>query len=148
MKISKSLKRLLIVLGLVVSYAIIDFISNNDQYDQFYSSKDKPTESSANLIIKSKKNELLKKKNTLVLNWGKDPFRVPITSSVRPRKKQAKSGELKLQAITFSGENSFVMINDKILRAGEVVNGFKVLSIQENRVELSKHGKSIYLKSE
>ena len=86
----------------------------------------------------------------LDMDFKKDPFfRDDLVKKVVKYRKSIKPKikPLKLQAITYSDANSFVMINDLILSEGEYVEGYVVEKIEKTRVRLSKDGKSMYLNS-
>lgn len=151
MEVSKSQKRLLILLGVVVLYAAYDFISNKDDYDKMYGGKKE-------IAVKtnpSDKLHLMAAKQTrqitdIDMDFKRDPFfREDMVKKIVKYKKSTKprARKLKLQAITYSQDNSFVMINDLILSEGEYVEGYIVEKIEKTRVRLSKNGKSIYLNS-
>ncbi len=149
MKVNKSQKRLFIILGVVVAYAAYDFISNRSDYE-VYSGGGKT------VVVKPSKNVILKANvqkaqvKDLDFKWKKDPFyRDDIPKKILKKKRRIKPKErpLRLQAITFSDQNSFVMINDLILSEGEYVQGYMVKKIERTRVKLIKNGKEIYLSS-
>ena len=58
MEVTKSQKRLFIVLGIVVAYAAYDFISNKDDYDKMYGGKKE-------VVVKTNPNDKLKISATL-----------------------------------------------------------------------------------
>ncbi len=148
MKLTKSQKRLFIILGIVIAYAVFDFVSNIEQYNKVYLSETKPKTS---LIIptaigKSTTIKAVTNKHHFV--WKRDPF-------IRPGRKEPVKREriarpevrLKLNAITYAADNSFVMINDIILMEGETIAGYQVEQIYKDKVKLTKQGKTIYLYS-
>lgn len=141
MKLQKSQKRLLLVLGLVLIYALIDFISNSDRYKKYYFTED--DDSKATVILR---NAILTpaKKQTFVdqdLSWKRDPFTQRRQSkTVKIIKRVNTDSKLNLKAITFDSENSFVMINDKILMEGEIIQGYLIRKIYKDKVELFKNG--------
>ncbi len=150
MEITKSQKRLFIVLGIVVAYAAYDFISNKDDYGKMYGGKKEvvvKTNPSDKLHLKAIKQKQI---TDIDMAFKRDPFfRSDMVKEIKKYKRKAKpkAKPLKLQAITYSGENSFVMINDLILSQGEMVEGYVVEHIEKTRVRLTKNGKSIYLNS-
>ena len=148
MKVTKSQKRLLVVLAIVILYGIIDVIKNKDEYAQVYLGKKKVEQ--PKLISKSQ-SLLTKNKRTVPkidLSWKRDPFVKIEDRPVRKVKKVAPKIHLKLNALTYAGENSFVMINDVILKEGEMIEGYRVDKISQNRVKLTKNGRSIYLNAQ
>lgn len=66
-----------------------------------------------------------------------DPFRKFEAKELMDRKILDLS-ELKLKGILFEGEVPVALINDQILRQGEIVSGFKVIEIRKNEVVLSR----------
>jgi len=150
MEVNKSQKRLLIILLLVVAYAAYDFLMNKNDYESMYGSnkKSKSKVSSKKVQLKSQQKTI--QLTDLDLKWKRDPFyRDDLIKKVIQRKRRIapKLPSLKLQAITFSEENSFVMINDLILSEGEAVLGYVVEKIERSRVKLVKNGKATYLTS-
>jgi hypothetical protein len=147
MKLSKSQKRLFILLSIVIAYAVFDIITNKDQYLLAYFGPDKKSEQSANTLLKEKPLLSVQTKDTVKLNWARDPFTGD--QQYRPNQLMRFTGNkinLKLQAITYSGENSLVMISDQILRSGDEIEGFRVGKIYRNKVELIRDGNSIFIK--
>ncbi|MGD9898153.1 MAG: hypothetical protein AB7T22_03400 [Calditrichaceae bacterium] len=142
MQITKEQKRLLIVLSAVVLFAVIDFTINSEQYLGYYLD-DGPAPVSVNPVDDSKEKAI--PKYIPVLNykkgWGKDPF---FDVSVKKIKKRSASKKvepiLHLQAISYSGENSVVMINNMAVRVGENIEGYRVLKIEPQKVTLTKDG--------
>lgn len=149
MKITKSQKRLFIILGLVLCYAVIDVFINLDQYKSLYVSSDNTSNQSSNPLIKSKPNQNIEVKTNsriIKLSWKRDPFKSdkPITYRKKLEKPE-KAQELILQAITYSVNNSFVIINDRILQVGDKIGLYRVKKIYKDKVKLTKYGQSIFL---
>lgn len=150
MEITKSQKRLLIVLGVVVVYAAYDFITNKENYDKMYAGKKEivvKTNPSDKLQLKVVKQKQI---TDLDMDFKRDPFyRDDMVKEIKKFKRRPKPRQkpLKLQAITYADANSFVMINDVILAEGEKIEGYIVEKIEKTRVRLTKNGKSIYLNS-
>lgn len=150
MKVNKSQKRLLIILSIVIVYAVYDFISNKSDYEMMYAGGSETVEETPSKQVKLKSTTQKVQLAELNLEWKKDPFyRDDIKKTiVRKRKKFVpKERPLRLQAITYADQNSFVMINDVILTEGEIVQGYKVEKIERTKVKLIKNGKEIYLSS-
>ncbi len=148
MKLTKSQKRLFVILGIVIAYAVFDFVSNREQYNKVYLSETKPKTS---LIIppsEVKRTTIKAVSNKYHFAWKRDPF-------IRPGRKEPVKKErmvkrevrLKLNAITYAADNSFVMINDIILMEGETIAGYRVEQIYKDKVKLTKQGATIYLHS-
>ncbi len=150
MKVSKSQKRLFILLGVVVLYAAYDFISNKDDYEKMYAGKKKVVQSKPSKNVQLKVTQETRQITDIDMDFKRDPFfRDDMIKKIVQYKKRSKpkTRPLKLQAITYSDDNSFVMINELILAEGEMVEGYIVEKIEKTRVRLSKGGKSIYLNS-
>ena len=148
MKITKNQKRLFIILGLVLSYAIIDFVLNQDQYKSLYFTSDKTSSQSSNTLVRQKpKMEVYRNRNLNELTWKRDPFNSDLQIILRKKqKKQNKDKALLLKAITYSGNNSLVIINDRILRVGDMIGDYKVQKIYKDKVKLTKFGRIIVLR--
>ena len=148
MKVTKSQKRLLLLLAIVIIYGIIDFVQNKDDYAQVYlgNNKVKPAQLASNI-----NSLLIKKENRLPkidLSWKRDPFVRIEDLQVSKVRTAAHKVSLILNALTFAAENSFVIINNVILKEGEVIEGYRVEKISQNRVKLTKNGNSIYLNTQ
>jgi hypothetical protein len=53
---------------------------------------------------------------------------------------RAQAGTLELQAVLMDRKNPLAIINDEVVGTGQVVGGYRVLLIAENRVVLEKGG--------
>jgi hypothetical protein len=141
MEINKSQKRLLIFLAIVVAFFIIDVINNPETYSKFYSGsskKQKVAEKTENTEITKTKAEVTFQ--AALSNWGTNPFYIVPKRSTSFRTQetvQVVEVKLVLQATNADGENSFALINDKIVKTGEMVAGYTVISISKTRVVLS-----------
>ena len=150
MEVTKSQKRLFILLGLVVLYAAYDFISNKEDYDLMYGGGKGTKQVKATKNVQLKATQQTKQITDLDMEFRRDPFfRDDMIKKIVRYKKRFKpqAKPLKLQAITYAQDNSIVMINDLILSEGEYVDGYVVDKIEKTRVKLTKNGKSIYLNS-
>jgi hypothetical protein len=135
---TKSQKRLIVVLLLVLAFAAFDFIKNSDEYFSFYSGE-KTTErktSGDTKIVRANVQGQGKKEQAYLQNWGRDPFFDK--SLVKTYVRVKREVPLILTAISYQGENSMVMINNKILTLGDQIEGFQVASIDETQVLLRK----------
>lgn len=148
MKLTKSQKRLFIILGIVIAYAMFDFVSNREQYNKVYLSE---TNAKTSLIISPsivKSSTIKAVPNKQHFAWKRDPFIRPGRKETVKRERIARPEvRLKLNAITYAADNSFVMINDIILMEGETIAGYRVEQIYKDKVKLTKQGASIYLHS-
>lgn len=150
MAINKSQKRLLYVLSVVVLYAAYDLWTNMSDYQNVYSGKKGTTVTvKSNKEISIQTHESEKRIEKVEFGWNRDPFfRNDIVVPVKKPVYRPKPKPLKLQAITYSPPNSYVIINDLILKSGEMVQGYRVTEINKNHVKLTKDGKSIVLSSD
>ena len=73
MEITKSQKRLFILLGIIVLYGIYDIIVNYDTYSSFYSS-DKPKTAVTAAKKDTVKAAVVQNKIEYTAGWGKDPL--------------------------------------------------------------------------
>ena len=90
----------------------------------------------ANVIVKQRPS--LAKPDTGKISWGNDPF-------VRDWAFSGQITNLKLKAITQSGNKAYALINDQILETGEVIEGKKIVSIENDKVVLEQEGKEFIL---
>jgi len=147
MQITKSQKRLFILLGLVLVYAVYDISSNFDTYSGFYS--DKKTEiqnnsqtakiDSAKVIAEYTRKQYLEK-------WGRNPFykKVEKKRVARIVKKQRKA-KLILYAISIKDNNSVALINDKMVKIGDMIEGYTLKKIEKKKIILSDGTRNITL---
>lgn len=77
---------------------------------------------------------------------GKNRPYSPILSKVIPARTTRVKAGLSLNGIVFSEEGSWAVINDRIVREGDIIGGAKLLNIEENSVELSLPHKKLILK--
>lgn len=140
--LTKGQKRLLIVLALVLGYGAFDVIKNSDQYAGFYSgsNKSKKVKQTNVVDVEAKVTQNKSVRNVKYLqSWGNDPFynQKFVRRRVAPVRIQT-AVQLNLKAISYNGENSVVMINDRILMVGDVIHGYQVKRIEQARVILTK----------
>jgi type II secretory pathway component PulC len=141
MTVTKSQKRLFIILAIVVVYAAIDFMMNREDYEQTYA-KSPTVDHKSTLIVKARTT------NTQPdLSWGRDPFSRGVTKTKIRRQKPTPQVRLVLNAITYSKENSIAIINDEILQQGDMIEGYVVEQISADEVVLKNNGKTVRLKS-
>ena len=138
-QLTKSQKILFIILGIVLIYAVFDFIKNKETYLSFYAgqSTEIPAEEQA---AEQETDQLLNDplKIDLTSTWGDDPFLIKkkakkITKSSR---KMVKEPTFVLKGISFKPRGSVALINDRIVKEGDVIEGYKVIKIEEKRVIL------------
>lgn len=145
--LTKSQKRLLIIMAVVLVFAVFDFIVNSDDYLSFFSKHKTSTKSKATKTKLAQNNINIKAEQSekYFHEWGRDPFydknfAVPV--------KIRREISLTLKAISYEGKNSVVMINDKVLMLGDVIEGYQLIKIDPTQVFLRKGetSKILYLK--
>ncbi len=148
MEITKSQKRLLILLGIVLAYAIFDFTSNMDTYLAVYGGKKVVTKAKAKSSSTStSKQTSLKHQTTYLEKWGRDPFyKRVIPKKSKLIKKKRRTTHFVLQAISMKDNNSIAIINDKIVKIGDIISGYTLKKIDKKRVVLSDGKKTLVLK--
>ncbi len=137
-QLTKSQKILFAVLGVVLAFAIFDIIKNKDTYVSFYSGKKTATNANAQKE-KNKKNADMEDplKISLTTRWGRDPFYIPPKVVAKKRlRKVRKEPILNLKGISFRAEGAVALINDRIVKAGDVIGKYKVIKIEKKRVIL------------
>ncbi|NQT35594.1 hypothetical protein HQ587_10425 [bacterium] len=73
--------------------------------------------------------------------WGRDPF-----VQARPDLDEENIlGKLRLSAISVQGDSRMALINSKLIRVGDVINGLKVNSIETERVILTSGNRTYQL---
>lgn len=70
--------------------------------------------------------------------WGTDPF-------ARGWMLGTEISDLRLRAITQSGNKSYALINDQILEVGEAIAGKRIVAIEKDRVILEQSGRTFTL---
>lgn len=146
-QLTKSQKILLIVLGIVLTYAVFDFVSHKDTYVNFYSGKAQETNApvqNAKAVAQKQANQL---QVGLFSKWGSDPFlhEATIKAKKKHRKRRIRP-HFKLKAISYRIDGSVALINDRIVKAGDVISGYKVIKIEEKKVILWNGKHRIVLK--
>jgi len=152
LNITQSQKRLLIILGIVLVYFIYDLISNMNTYKNIYlGSEDSSVVADsvdslgrqANLGENQKQKEYLNK-------WGESPFYVFSATTKKyirknGRRVAVKKNPLQLLAISLRKNRSVALINDKIVKVGDIISGYQVERIDKRTVYLSNGKKKIKL---
>lgn len=140
--LTKGQKRLLVVLAVVLAYGAFDVLTNKDSYFGYYSGKKNDKKVAHPNVVDLNVPQIKKASNQnakYLQEWGADPFHNQ--RFVRRRVAPAiinTEVQLNLKAISYNGKNSVVMINDRVLMAGDVIHGYQVVKIEPNRVTLSK----------
>ncbi len=140
-QITKSQKILFAVLGVVLAYAIFDFVSNKDTYLSFYSGKQvvsqgQGTTTEQNAEEMNREDPL---QTSLFSQWGNDPFlrerKVKVRKKVRRKKKKVRP-TFKLKAISYRTDEAVALINDRVVKAGDIIEGYQVLKVGKKTVVL------------
>jgi hypothetical protein len=72
------------------------------------------------------------------LEWGKDPFYWSRKETVKKETKKTASLGWTLGGILYNDQNPTAVINKKIVRHGDIVNGARVIKIEKKDVTLEK----------
>jgi type II secretory pathway component PulC len=159
---------LLIVLGVVVLLAIYTFIIRkhpnamnrvnqvkanvNEKITAAKNQIKKEVPSQVNNIAKSvtepsKKitQSLTSKPQTSVVMTDTYKFTMGVDPFVRDWVISGQVTDLKLKAITQSGDKAYALINDQILEVGEAISGKKIVAIEKDKVVLEQEGKTFSL---
>ncbi len=148
MEITKSQKRLFIILGIVVAYGIWDFISNMDTYTSFYSGKPKAASVTQQQSDQDDAELAAQKKQSTgyLEKWGRDPFHKKVKKKVQKAVASKPKVRLTLYAISEKENNSVALINDKIVKIGDMIGGYTLIRIGKKDVSLKDGSKTITLK--
>ncbi len=146
-QLTKSQKILFIILGIVLAYAIFDFISHKDTYVNFYSGREQESSAPAKNPETVAQKQADQLQASLFSKWGSDPFLHEIKiEAKKKRRKKIYRPHFKLKAISYRTDGSVALINDRIVKNGDVINGFRVVKIDEKRVVLWNGKRRIVLK--
>lgn len=153
--ISKSQKRLFILLALVAVYAVYDLSTAKTRPAKAVS---ETAEQAAAAQVEQVAEAVAAvvqpavQMSFISSDWRRDPFRKQVEkmnllnlNKVVETILVPKLGNLHLTAISKSGNKSYALINDQILTVGEVMNGYKVVNIQATQVILKKNDFSFTL---
>ena len=141
MKINKSQKRLLIILGIILVCTILDIIINPENYTYYFGGEgeEQPFVEDSSFTVNV---ETKIEKTSYNKNWNKDPFSPAVT--VYRRSVSTKAGslwQLHLKAISYGGKKSAAIINGNILKIGDKILGYRIEQIKPDTVIVSR-GKS------
>jgi len=148
MEINKSQKRLFILLGLVLIYFVYDIISDWETYSGFYTGKKTVAEQKEEVKIEKVAPELAVEQNrTYLEKWGRNPFykKVEVKKEARVTKKK-RTIRLHLYAISIKDNNSVALINDRIVKIGDMIAGYTLKKINKKSVVLMDGAKALTLK--
>lgn len=148
MELTKSQKRLLILLGIVLIYFVYDVASNWDTYAGFYSGKKTSVQKKKNEQNKSKSAKKTEQgKQQYLEKWGRNPFYKKVERKKTAKKKvQKRKIKLFLYAISMKDNNSVALINDKVVKIGDMISGYTLQKIEKKQVTLSDGKNKIVLK--
>ena len=148
MEITKSQKRLLILLGLVLIYFVYDVATNWDTYAGFYSGKKTVVRKKDNGKDKNKTVQTEEQnKQKYLEKWGRNPFykKVERKKTVK-RSVQKRKIKLFLYAVSMKDNNSVALINDKVVKVGDMISGYTLQKIEKKQVVLSDGKNKLVLK--
>jgi len=84
--------------------------------------------------------------------WGRDPFlpprRVVTPLPLRETPREVKKTSFTLMGIFRKGDRKIAVINENVVEEGQMVEGYRVSNIQQDRVILTQAGERIELKFE
>ncbi len=146
-QLTKSQKILFILLGVVLAYAIFDFVTHKNTYVSFYSGQKDEAVGSAQSQQNTTQKQIDPLQSKVFAEWGSDPFlrKAEIKAQKRWKKKRARV-KLKLKAISYRSDGSVALINDRIVKQGDVISGYRVIAIGTHSVTLSNGKRRIMLK--
>ncbi len=137
-QMTKSQKRIVVVLLIVLGYAVFDIVKNWETYKGFYTGTSKKQSTKKSSVVSKKQPTFDTKKENYTSDWGKDPFYVKSQKKQVRRTNYRRTVNLYLKAISFAGGNSVAMINNRILKKGDSIAGYQVVKIEPERVILRK----------
>jgi len=155
--LKKSEKRLMVILGIVVSVFLIDLfiIGSGDEED----SPVKPDAAGLNKLLKTSALSKLSSVESSVVpkipkiegkrfeTWGRDPFMVPKTvgGTYGSTSGGKQKGGPKLQGFLWKKGKAYVLIDDAVLSEGEEKDGLRVERIRDEEVLCSRGGRTFTL---
>ncbi len=146
-QLTKSQKILFIILGVVLAYAVFDFVSHKDTYLNYYSGKNEDAEYQVQTVPSNTKAQRDPLQADLFSKWGSDPFVRYEAVKVRKKRKRKKiRPHFQLKAVSYRANGSVALINDRIVKVGDVLSGYRVVKIEEKKVVLWNGKHRIVLK--
>ncbi len=146
-QLTKSQKILFIILGIVLVYAIFDFVSHKDTYINFYSGNEQESTMPVQNTQTAAQKQADQLQASLFSQWGSDPFvRKVVVKSRKKYKRKRVRPHFKLKAISYRADGSVALINDRIVKKGDVIQGYKVVKIETKKVILWNGKHRIVLK--
>ncbi len=146
-QLTKSQKILFIILGVVLAYAVFDFMSHKDTYLSYYSGESQEDQTQAQTMPAAKKQKTDPLQADLFSKWGSDPFfRAPEVKIRKKHRRRKIRPHFKLKAVSYRSDGSVALINDRIVKVGDVLSGYRVLKIEPKKVILGNGKHRIVLK--
>ena len=151
--ITKSQKRLFILLAVVASYAVYDLLTSEPKNrksgtDKAVQSATQNTQDPSSAVSKARSIPV----DFPATGWKRDPFRRDKENISRDNLNKVieslmsqRPGILHLTAISKNGNQSYALINVQILSVGEIINGYRVVDIRAANVVLKKNDHSFTL---
>lgn len=151
--ITKSQKRLFILLAVVASYAVYDLLTSEPKNrksgtDKAVQSATQNTQDPSSAVSNARSIPV----DFPATGWKRDPFRRDKENISRDNLNKVieflmsqRPGNLHLTAISKNGNQSYALINDQILSVGEIINGYRVVDIRAANVVLKKNDLSFTL---
>ncbi len=112
-----------------------------------------------NLSLSEMNKPFVEQKRGASPRWGRDPFAIPIRplrsdtvgvdkeASKDASKEESKSGKaVSLSAIIYKGGEGAAIINGRIVRKGDIVEGMEVLQVLLDRVVLKEGSRVVELR--
>ena len=85
-------------------------------------------------------NKVKAQRERLSLSWGRDPF-VLSGGTTQVGKRGISLGGLSLNGVSWRGEVGVAIVNDFIVKEGDVFEGYKAIKILKKGIILEKDGK-------
>jgi hypothetical protein len=145
--VSKSQKRLFIVLGLVAAYAVYDLTTSKKPAEPASpQAETRPAAVAEAALIPVEAPVRPRPITATFTAWKRDPFRGQISTGSRVNLEKVvesllipKMANFNLTAISKKGQSSFALINDQVVGVGDQINGFRVIEIRHDKVILQKN---------
>jgi len=79
-------------------------------------------------------------------HWGRDPFQPIIKAAARPSDNPKRDLKWVLSGIVFNDRAPMAVINNKMVRTGDLVDQARVIAIEQESVQVEHDGRRITLK--
>lgn len=145
--ISKSQKRLFVVLGIVAAYAVYDLTTSKKAAEPASPPTEaRPTPVAEAAVVPVETPVRPRALAASFATWKRDPFRGQISTGSRVNLENVvesllipKMANFNLSAISKKGDAAFALINDQVVGVGDQINGFRVIEIRHDKVILQKN---------